>query len=104
MNSSPTVPSPFPGLGWGALGILSVVMAFAFFIRATHHFLLWRYSEHYVPAEFEVTNFNESAGAKGQGRMISGVIHPGGEAAVTSDSHFGVRQFVAEQDRASRRV
>ena len=65
---------------------------------------LWLYADHYVPAELEVKRFDPKPGDGGQGRLIEGVIHPGGEPVWTSDSDLAIRQFVSPADQTGRRV
>jgi hypothetical protein len=96
--------SPWVGVMWCALGLLSFLIGNVWVLMAARHFNLWLYAQRYVPAELEVTRFVPQPGARGQGRTIEGVIHPGGESVRTSDRDIGVRQFVGPSDAMGRRV
>ena len=96
--------SPWVGIKWSALGLLALLIGAVWFLMAARHFNLWRYADHYVAAELEVTRFHPQPGPRGQGRIIEGVIHPSGEPIQTSDSYIAIRQFVDPNDVTGRRV
>src|SRR4051812_8226871 len=79
--------SPWVGILWCTLGLLSLVIGAVWFSMAAKQLNLWLHADRYVAAELEVTRFDPESGEGGQGRMIEGVIHPGGEPVWTSDSN-----------------
>jgi len=87
--------SPWLGILWCALGLLPLVVGAVLLITA---------ADHYVAVELEVRRFDPKPGEEGQGRLIEGVTHPGGEPVLTSDSYLAIRQFVSPADRSGRRV
>jgi len=96
--------SGWVGILWCALGLLLVVVGAVWFLMAARHFNLWRYADHYIAAELEVTRFDPKLGDDGQGRTIEGVIHPGGERVWASDRDLAISQFVSPEDKTGRRV
>lgn len=98
------VRSPWLGVSWCALGLLPLLIGAVLLIMAARHFNLWLHADHYVAAELEVKRFEPEPGEGGQGRLIEGVIHPGGERVWTSDSYLAIGKFVDPADRSGRRV
>jgi hypothetical protein len=98
---------PRPSLA--AFGCLLGV--FAFFVglvtlsnAALRDFPLWLYADRYVSAELEVTRFDHYPQRPSRGYTIKGILHPGGEEAVTSTREIAVSPFVDPAEQAVRQV
>lgn len=116
--SSPAAPMPKPAVDRAlSRRVAWIVVAwcvpavFVLFIggwfvldAAMRHFHYWLYADQYVPAELEVTRLDPRPMRRGQGLTIKGVIHPGGEQVQTNARDIAISQFVAPNERATRRV
>ena len=90
--------SPWVGIRWFALSLLTLLIGLVWSAVAERQFRLWLYADHYVAAELEVTHFIGKPRNSEARCWIEGVIHPGGELVVTTDRDIAIKRFISPQD------
>lgn len=96
--------SPWPGLLRVFSGLVLFLFAAAWLSAFAHYFPHWYCADRYVPAEFEVTKFDDRPPRGARGRVVEGVIRPGGEKVTAGEHALDVARFVPPVHAAGRQV